>query len=456
MERLAFTGLRAGVRTLPGGADLVDSRTGPIGRAEPERDSLAFQGLLAFIVVLFFRPQDSLPFLEPLHLAEVTGTFAVIALVAERLTRGAPVSRITTELVLLLGVAGVMIVTAPFSIWPGGAISVVTDLYCKVIVVFTLMLNTLTSRERFARLVTVVVLGTSYIGVRADLDYFRGVNLYEDGRVGGAVGGLFGNPNDMALNMVTFLPLAVALALASGRSFVRALALVGVPSIAAAIVFSKSRGGTIGLVMMLLALLYQMRRIRPGVAAAVVAMCLAGIPLLPPSFVLRMSSIYNADEDPTGSREARQRLMREGYEAFLDNPVVGLGAGQFSNYQPESREEPWRETHNAVLQVASELGVFGLLLFIALVGSGFTAVLRAVAALRRTLRPPPNGSSARHELELFGAALVASLTGWAAAAMFASVAYYWTLYLVLGLAVTFRDIAVRDAHGVLDATHEYL
>ncbi len=292
--------------------------------------------------------------------------------------------------------------------------------------------------------------------MRADLDYFRGVNLYEDGRVGGAVGGLFGNPNDMALNMVTFLPLAVALALASGRSFVRALALVGVPSIAAAIVFSKSRGGTIGLVMMLLALLYQMRRIRPGVAAAVVAMCLAGIPLLPPSFVLRMSSIYNADEDPTGSREARQRLMREGYEAFLDNPVVGLGAGQFSNYQPESREEPWRETHNAVLQVASELGVFGLLLFIALVGSGFTAVLRAVAALRRTLRPPPNGSSARHELELFGAALVASLTGWAAAAMFASVAYYWTLYLVLGLAVTFRDIAVRDAHGVLDATHEYL
>ena len=148
--------------------------------------------------------------------------------------------------------------------------------------------------------------------------------------------------------------------------------------------------------------------------------------------------------------------MREGYEAFLDNPVVGLGAGQFSNYQPESREEPWRETHNAVLQVASELGVFGLLLFVALVGSGFTAVLRAVAALRRTLRPPPNGSSARHELELFGAALVAGLTGWAAAAMFASVAYHWTLYLVLGLAVTFRDIAVRDANGVLDATHEYL
>jgi hypothetical protein len=28
--------------------------------------------------------------------------------------------------------------------------------------------------------------------------------------------------------------------------------------------------------------------------------------------------------------------------------------------------------------------------------------------------------------------------------MFASVAYYWTLYLVLGLAITLRDITLRE------------
>jgi O-antigen ligase len=415
---------------------------------------MAFLGLLSFLVVLFFRPQDSLPFLEPLHLADLTGAFAVIALVTERLARGAPISRLRAELLFVLAMAGVMLVTAPFSIWPGGALSVFTDLYFKVIIVFTLMLSTVTSRARFVRLVTVVVLGTSYIGVRAVLDYFRGVNLYEDGRVGGAVGGLFGNPNDMALNMVTFLPLAVALALVRGRLLVRALALVGVPAIAAAIIFSKSRGGTIGLILMLVALLYQMRHSRPGVAVAVVALCLAAMPLLPQSFLLRMSSIYDADEDPTGSREARQRLLREGYEAFLGHPVFGLGAGQFSNYQPEEREEPWRETHNAVLQVAAELGIFGLVVFIVLVGSGFAAVLRAITALRRTRHPPPNGAAARRELDLFGAALVAGLTGWVAAAMFASVAYYWTFYLVLALAVTYCDITLRDASGVSDATRQ--
>jgi hypothetical protein len=40
--------------------------------------------------------------------------------------------------------------------------------------------------------------------------------------------------------------------------------------------------------------------------------------------------------------------------------------------------------------------------------------------------------------------VLASLTGWVVAAMFASVAYYWTLYLVLGLAITLRDITLRE------------
>jgi O-antigen ligase len=456
MERLVFTG-RSSPRLDNAGVTAVAPAplAAAVHRGEVERDVAAFNALLAFMVVLFFRPQDSLPILEPLHLADLTAGFAVIALVMGRLSRGAALSRFNNELNSVLALAALMLVTAPFSIWPGGSIAVLSDLYGKVIIIFVLMLNTVTTRERFARLVTIVVVGTSYIAIRAVTDYARGVNLHEDGRVGGAVGGLFGNPNDMALNLVTFLPLAVALALVRRRPMLRALALVAVPAMAAAIVFSKSRGGALGLIAMLLVLMYQMCRIRPAVAALVVVLCFAALPMLPASFTDRMASIWDAEQDTTGSREARRRLLREGYEAFLANPIVGLGAGQFSNYQPEDRDEPWRETHNSVLQVASELGIFGLVVFIILVVSGFGCVLRATGALRRTRHPPPNGVWARRELELFGAALVASLTGWFAAAMFASVAYYWTFYLILGLATTFSDITVRDAEGVMDARHEF-
>ena len=184
---------------------------------------------------------------------------------------------------------------------------------------------------------------------------------------------------------------------------------------------------------------------------AVVVACLVTIPLLPASFTQRMSSILNPEEDITGSREARKRLLREAYQAYLDHPVFGLGAGQFHNYNPRDREEVWHEAHNAWLQVASELGTGGLLVFAVIVGSGFAAGLQAVVALRRTrsrytrrTREPAELRARRERLQLYASAVLASLTGWVVAAMFASVAYYWTLYLVLGLAITLRNITLRE------------
>jgi O-antigen ligase len=448
MEHLAFSG---GL-PLPASEDRPRAATLPA-----DLDSLAFRALVAFTIVLFVRPQDLLPFLEPFHLADVTGIFAVVALIAGRMGRGAPISRLSFELMAVVALGATMLATAPFSIWPGGSVGVFTDLFSKVIVVFALLINTVTTRARFEKLVNVVVLSTSYVAVRAVIDYGKGVNVIEDGRVHGG-GGLFGNPNDMALNMVAFLPLAVALALRlnGGKRWLRLVALIGVPALGAAIVFSKSRAGTIGLVAMLFVLIYQMRRLRPGVAAVVIVAALASVPLLPQSFTDRMSSIFNPEEDPTGSREARKRLLRDGYRAFLENPVVGLGAGQFQNYRPEVREEPWRETHNAVLQVAAEMGTPGLVIFLIIIGSGFAAALRACAILRRVRRrrrprEPDPGRFHREPLELYAAALIASLAGWFVAAMFASVAYYWTLYLVLGLAATLRDIAVRHVSAATAA-----
>lgn len=451
-ERLAFGGsvVSAAPAVLTHGPTPDASTFAGMDAVAARADVVAYRALLAFTFILFTRPQDQLPFLEPLHLAEVFGTFGIIVLMAGRLSRGAPVTKISLELLSVLALAAVMLATAPFSIWPGGAVSVVTDLFSKVIVVFALILNTLTTRDRFEKFVKVVVLSCSYVAVRAVLDYGMGRNLVEESRVQGA-GGLFGNPNDMALNMVAFLPLAVVLALGKGRPLLRAAMAVGAPAIVTAIIFSKSRGGTLGLVAMIVVLLYQMRRIRPSVAVVVLGVTLATIPMLPASFTQRMSSIFNPEEDPTGSREARKRLLREAYHAYLEHPVLGLGAGQFHNYNPSGRQETWREAHNAWLQVASELGTGGFLIFVVIVGSGFAAGVQAVKALRRARlrygrrsREPSELRARRAPLELYSAAVLASLTGWVVAAMFASVAYYWTLYLVLGLAITLRDITLRE------------
>jgi probable O-glycosylation ligase (exosortase A-associated) len=422
---------------------------------KPEYELFAFRATLAFTFVLFVRPQDTIPALQMLHLADVTAIVGLAALIMGRAGRGASVIRVTPELMLVLALGAMMIFTAPFSVWPGGAVSVFTDLYSKVILVFLLIVNTVTTRERFERFTHVVVLGTSYVAVRAVFDYFRGVNVIGDGRVVGAVSGMFGNPNDMALNMVAFLPLALVLALDPSRPVVRMLALVGTPAIAASIIFTKSRGGFVGLVVMLAILLYQLRRIRPQVAIAVVVAVFFSLPFLPDSFLNRMSSIVNAEEDTTGSREARKTLLREGWSTFLANPVFGVGAGQFKNYDTDNREAAWNETHNAALQVAAELGIGGLAIFTAMIVGGF----RAMALIRRSIRRAQENRRARAPaavrarrdwFDLYATGIAASLTGWFVAAMFASVAYYWSLYVILALSGSLRDITQRELPGAAD------
>lgn len=454
MERLAFTvgrntGERGGAPDRPDDSSAIEA----IAPAEPEGDRFAYRALLAFMFVLLVRPQDQLPFLEPLHLAELCGFFAFGAMALGRLQRGLPVTRVTPEVGGVLAFAALMAGTIPLSFWPGGSFQLFSQQFIKIVIIFLVMATTLTTRRRIEQFVTLVVLGATYVATRAAVDYVRGANLVEGGRIAGAVGGLFGNPNDMALNMVAFLPLSVGLALDTGRPRARLLGLLGVPTMVAAIIFSQSRGGTLGFVAMALVLLVYMRRLKPAVAVALVVAGFAALPVLPSSFTNRMASIVNPDEDPTGSREARKTLLREGWTVFLANPIIGIGAGQFTNYSPNSRQEAWRQTHNAPLQVASELGIVGVGIFGFLIWSGFSAgflAVRRARAERRRRTPAPRQRGKKpivftdaEWVELSGAMVVASMVGWFVAALFASVAYYWTLYLVLGIAGAIRHAALR-------------
>jgi O-antigen ligase len=174
------------------------------------------------------------------------------------------------------------------------------------------------------------------------------------------------------------------------------------------------------------------------------------MPFAPASFWDRMSSILDAEQDRlqfTGSREARWIVMQEGIDAFLDRPFTGVGAGQFKNYNPPERRERWRETHNALIQVAAETGVVGLLAFSFLI---LRAAINA-AATRRMLRGARRPSMRnqpqdvlrdddRQALSSHAVAMTAGLVGWFVCSLFASVAYNWTFYYLLALIVAGREL----------------
>jgi O-antigen ligase len=189
-------------------------------------------------------------------------------------------------------------------------------------------------------------------------------------------------------------------------------------------------------------------------AGALVVLC--ALPVLPSSYWRRVASITDSSKDDYQSAEARKRLFGEAFDAFVENPITGVGAGQFKDYKPEKRVEAWHETHNIWLQVASELGIFGLAVFTFLMLRAFAGVwqtrrllarVRAAAAAakrptqrRKPIIAPDISPEDAQFLDAHSAAMAASLAGFFVCSFFSSVAYNWTFYYLLVLAVAPRDI----------------
>jgi O-antigen ligase len=415
--------------------------------AEP-RD-WGYAGLLAFTTVVMMRPQDQIPGLDALHIANICALVGVGPMLFQRLARRKPVFRITAEIVGLFALGAAMLATVPFSIWPGGALATATDSYFKALVVFILMMNTLTTPARLSQITWLILLCLGYVATRGVVDYGRGVNLIENGRLNGAVNGIFGNPNDLALTMVTFLPPAIVIALSRHNSIEKRLTATVIAALMlATIVLTKSRGGMLGLVAALIVLVLIGARVRRGFPAMLVAALLLASPFAPSSYWTRMASTFDEQQDArefTGSREARRIDMQEGIKVFLERPFTGVGVGQFQNYDFPGRRERWHETHNSLIQVASETGVFGLVAF------SFLIIRCAMAAVttRRMLWTARSSWAAvdlvlpltdRGALYAHTTAMTAGLAGWFVGAMFASVAYGWTFYYVLALVLAAREL----------------
>jgi O-antigen ligase len=408
-------------------------------------------GLLIFSILLFFRPQGQIEALGAMHLSDLAAAVGLGAMVFLRISRGESATRLTPELIAMFALGTVIVVTIPLSFWPGGSFAVFTGLFVKVLLIFMLMVNTVTSPKRVERICRVIVLAFGLVSLRAWMDYATGQNLVEGHRVRGPLGGFFGNPNDLALNLAAFLPLAMMYVKRPGPFLWRTICLVISVLMLGAIVFTKSRSGMLGALAMLAVYVVTSRSLTPrNLIVGVVAGMLV-LPALPATFWDRMSSITDEEKDPTGSRSERIELAKRAWNLFLENPLTGVGAGQFKNYGGPGEQQDWRVTHNVVLEMAAELGIFGLTAFLFLIWKGFSAAWWTNRALSwihrkrtrgRAPAAPEDGLTDQERifLQTHGAAMLACMTGWFVCALFASVAFNWTFYYLLGLSVTARDV----------------
>jgi O-antigen ligase len=296
----------------------------------------------------------------------------------------------------------------------------------KVIVILLVVMNALRT-EKQLRLYLLLVLGAFmiYPARGALLNYVHGDTLF-----GRAIWNkTYANPNDLAA--LALLTMGAALAIVTRKSERKSVRW-GVASCAVGlltvVVLTQSRGAFLGLVIGFGPPLLARVMKRPSLAVYVLIAGSIAATFVPDTVWHRLAGISKltstetvAQADPEGSAAQRLEVQKTAWRVFVDHPVLGVGLGCYP--QANALYSPvlgYRDTHNTYLNLAAELGVPGLLLWLALVAS----VLRHVRRCRRR--------TAADTLSVRTVWIERAIIGYLVAGLFGSYSGLTMFYLILG------------------------
>lgn len=398
--------------------------------------SLTFAGLFIFSVILYLRPYELFPALSGIRqMAFYTGIATLAIYVASQLALEGNLTARPKEITLVLLLLAAALLSMPLAGDPGGAWKTFNEMLLKTILIFIVLVNVVRTEMRL-KLLLLLVLGVSiYLSINAINDYRAGIFATgaaetHDLRIGGRIKGLFENSNDLAMHLVSMIPIAVALGL-SGRNPLKKLVYFGVTGLmVGAVVVTFSRGGFIGLVAATFVLVRRLgRKNRAATTAGLVFAVILFLALAPGAFSNRLSTIFNSASDLTGSSSQRTEVLKRSVWVALRYPVFGVGIGNFRHKSPRNLE-----THNAYTQVAAEMGLVAMLVYI----------LFIIHPIRR-MRLIENESYHQPERRRFyylSVGLQASLIGFMFSSFFGAVAYQWYVYYLVAYAVCLHRLYI--------------
>lgn len=414
---------------------------------EPERWSAkrghlaAYVGLFVFTFVLYYRPYEQIAALSWFtSMAFVVGVATLLVFFPAQLSLEGTLTARPREVNLLLLFCVTALLSMPLAISPSEAWTTFTDTLLKAAVIFVVMVNVLRTRGRLKGIIFLSLAVSAYLCVSAVRDFRTGNLTVEGYRVEGAIGNLFGNPNDMAIHLVTMLPIALTLGMAARNPLKKWLYWLCSALIVVGTVLTYSRGGFLGLMTVGAVLGWKLgRRNRLLVVLAGLVLVVLFVALAPGNYVLRILSIFDHSLDPVASASSRQALLVRSIMTSLANPVFGIGMGNF--HIVSIRE---LVSHNSYTQVSAEMGLAALVIYVLFI---VTPLRRLGRIERETLvtRGRPT------EFYYLSVGLQASLLCYMVVSFFGSVAYLWYVYYLVAYAVALRRIyAVETGRDVLE------
>jgi O-antigen ligase len=256
--------------------------------------------------------------------------------------------------------------------------------------------------------------------------------------------------------MCMAIPLAYFSMLCANHPIVRLWYVVALALFIAAIVASGSRGGFLGLLAVTaFCIFYSPKRKQ---ALAIMAIAAAAVAVKAgPAYWEEMRTISDTSE---ATVDDRIELWSLAWRMFVDNPVLGVGPGNYrwntGKYQTAEQFEKYgrdltfiKVVHSAYFEVLSELGLVGTLLIATIFVRTFRD-LKRLSLLPPEHKPPDALSRARMHLgrfaeetqqfRYFSLAIAGSLIGYLVTAAFLSFTYSSHSWILIALAVALNQI----------------
>ncbi len=397
----------------------------PTERAR-SRNSLAFGSLLAFTFLYYTRPEDLVPGLNAIPLEKIIGGIAIIALIST-LASGRVKRKPPLELTLLLVLFLHLVISIPFAYWRGGAFAVVFYGFSKAITVALLVTLIVDDFGQLRKLLWVQAASLVVTTIAS-----IAIHHTESGRLIGALGGIFENPNDLAINIAINFPLCAAFGLLARPAIKRAVWVVGILAMFLGVVLTYSRSGLLAMAVAVSVCLWEFgirgRRFYLIGGTALLGVVGMGVVFATPHYMVRVESIFRGNiegSEDHGSWEARRELLMYSIEEAVHHPIFGIGAGNFG-----AATRTWRVTHNSYTELAAEGGFPALILYLATLYLAFRNLkrIRSLPAFREN-----------PDVQVFTGALWASLLAFAVGSFFASFEYeLFPYFMVAYTSVLYR------------------
>jgi probable O-glycosylation ligase (exosortase A-associated) len=250
-----------------------------------------------------------------------------------------------------------------------------------------------------------------------------------------------GDGNDFAWGIMTFLTFPLFLMLSRSGLLWRALGAVGAASALIIVVLTQSRGGALALGGAVVFYAFVLSKRKVVSIAAVAVMIVVVWAFAPAQFRNRMETIQDYQED--GSAQGRIRAWKAATRMAFEYPL-GVGAGNFSSaygryYRPDDltgwAANRWISAHSVYFKTLGEYGFIGAGAFIGL-------IIITLVDNRRSLRICREVGPTSTLHEAWPGALSVGLIGYAVGGVFLGGVTYPHLFILTGLAVSARRLAL--------------